>query len=239
MLDVDDVTVAYGAIKALDQVSLHVDQGQIIGLIGSNGAGKSSLLKGICAAAPVVGGEITFQGCSLTRGSTTHRTIRKGIAHVPEGRRVIAPLTVEENLILAAEATGSSSQLIGGVYELFPRLNDRRRQLSGSMSGGEQQMLAIGRALISSPKLILMDEPSMGLAPIIITEIYRMFKERNELTKGVAFLVAEQSAALALSISERTYVLTNGKVSWEGSSSELREDSNELHRRYLRGDKGA
>jgi len=234
MLKVEGLDVYYGNIQALREISLEVREGEIITLIGANGAGKSTLLKTISGLLKPKRGSIHYLGNSIVN-KPAQAIVKAGISHVPEGRRVFANMRVEENLELGAfvrkDREGIRNDL-NKVYELFPRLYERRKQLSGTLSGGEQQMLAIGRALMARPKLLLMDEPSMGLAPILVQTIFSIIKEINR--DGTTILLVEQNANMALSIAARAYVLETGRVVHSGSASELKE-SEQLKMAYLGG----
>lgn len=222
MLDIKDLNVSYGAVRAIRGVSLHVDDGEIVSLIGANGAGKTTILRTISGLEKADSGEILFDGHDL-RKTEPSRIITLKLAHVPEGRHIFAQMTVEENLEMGAYADGSGQEAaMADVYERFPRLKERRRQLAGTLSGGEQQMLAVGRALMAKPKMILMDEPSMGLSPLLVKEIFSIIKEVNK--RGITILLVEQNAKMALSISNRAYVLETGRISIEGSAKELLND---------------
>jgi branched-chain amino acid transport system ATP-binding protein len=220
ILEVKDLSVAYGAIKALKGVSLTLAQGEIVTLIGANGAGKSTTLRAIMGLVPASGGEVRYQG-EPTRSSPTHSLVRKGLVLVPEGRIVFANLTVRENLEMGAYSRrdkGIASDY-ERVYALFPRLKERLLQTAGTLSGGEQQMLAIGRALMSRPKVLLLDEPSLGLAPIVVHAIFEAIEEIHRA--GTPVLLVEQNANAALRHSNRAYVLETGTVALEGSSAEV------------------
>jgi branched-chain amino acid transport system ATP-binding protein len=223
-------------IHALRSASLHVKQKEIVALIGANGAGKTTLLSAVSGVVRPASGEVSLDGTPITR-ERADRIVRQGVAHVPEGRHVFKPLSVEDNLLLGAyhrfslRARASIRQEIEGVFSLFPALADRRKQLAGTLSGGEQQMLAIGRALLSSPKVLLLDEPSMGLAPRIVREIFgHISKLRRE--RGMTILLVEQNARGALSIADRGYVLETGRVVLQGSSEELLANR-DVQRAYL------
>jgi branched-chain amino acid transport system ATP-binding protein len=223
MLEIRNLDVHYRGIQALRGVSLHVKQGEIFALIGPNGAGKSSLVNALSGLVPT-GGEIRFEGQPLGR-MPAHLRSRAGIIQVPEGRRVIAPLSVAENLELGRQAAGvrgSDAQDLERVHALFPVLKDRRHQLSGSLSGGQQQMLAIGRALMARPRVLMLDEPSLGLAPVIIKEVFRALVQLNR--EGMTILLVEQNARLALQTAHRAAVLEQGRLVHEGMASELAND---------------
>jgi branched-chain amino acid transport system ATP-binding protein len=224
MLDVKDLHVSYGAIKAVQGVSFHLDKGEIVALIGSNGAGKSTVLRTISGLEHAKSGSIEFEGRELTR-MKAHKIVELGIAHVPEGRRVFAGLTVLENLKMGANLVTSQTQIkdsLERVFEIFPRLKEREKQKAGTLSGGEQQMLALGRALMANGKLLMLDEPSMGLAPIIVEDIFRIIRTINET--GTSILLIEQNAFLALKTASRAYVLETGKISMQGDAKDLLVD---------------
>lgn len=234
MLVLEDVNVYYGAIHALKGISFEVNKGEIVTLIGSNGAGKSTSLKTISGLLRPKSGKITFKGENLAIVAP-QTIVAKGISQVPEGRRVFANMTVIENLELGAYLRKDKSevkQAMSHVYELFPRLLERNKQISGTLSGGEQQMLAMGRALMSQPELLLLDEPSMGLAPILVKQIFSIIKEIN--ASGTTILLVEQNAHMALSIANRAYVLETGKIVLSGDSKELAA-SEEVRKAYLGG----
>ncbi|MDO5087029.1 MAG: ABC transporter ATP-binding protein [Comamonadaceae bacterium] len=223
MLQFSNVNTYYGKIQALHDVSLQVGQGEIVTLIGANGAGKSTLLMTLCGDPRAASGSITFEGEELV-GQSTPDIIRKGIAISPEGRRVFARLTVEENLAMGAffgERADMQARM-DHVLQLFPRLKERFAQRAGTMSGGEQQMLAIGRALMSGPRLLLLDEPSLGLAPIIIQKIFETIEQLRQ--EGVTVFLVEQNANQALKLADRGYVLENGRIVMQGSGAELLAD---------------
>jgi len=224
MLSVEYLQVAYGGIKALRGVSLEVREGEIVSLIGANGAGKSTLLRAISGLIPTAGGHISFRDTDL-RTVPAHRIVELGVAHVPEGRRVFANLTVLENLKLATWTRKDRSALRADydrIYALFPRLAERLNQLAGSLSGGEQQMLAMGRALMTRGQLLLLDEPSMGLAPVLVSAIFQTLREIN--AAGVTILLVEQNARQALTIANRGYVLETGAITLSGPAQELLTD---------------
>lgn len=233
MLNVQGINVYYGNIHAIKDVSFHVEAGEIVTLIGANGAGKSTTLKTISGLLRTRTGEITFDGQDI-RTTVPHRIVGMGLAHVPEGRRVFLSMTVEENLEMGAftrPVLGVSASL-ADVYQRFPRLQERRRQVAGTLSGGEQQMLAMGRALMSRPRLLMLDEPSMGLAPILVEQVFDIIRELHEA--GTTILLVEQNARMALSIADRGYVLETGSVVLEGTGAELMQ-SDAVKKAYLGG----
>lgn len=233
MLKVNNIDVYYGAIHALKNVSITVNQGEIVTLIGCNGAGKSTLLKTLSGLLQPKNGGIVFLGKKIT-GVSAQSIVSEGLIHCPEGRRVFANMSVEENLELGAYIRKDKEIKadIGKVYERFPRLYERRNQQSGTLSGGEQQMLAIGRALMARPKLLLLDEPSMGLAPLLVQEIFAIIEEINRL--GTTVLLVEQNANQALKIAHRAYVLETGKIALTGDAKQL-AGSEEVKKSYLGG----
>lgn len=220
MLDLREVFVSYGMIDALKNVSLKVEKGEIVALIGANGAGKSTALMSVSGIAASRSGMILFEGAEIS-GLPAHEIVRKGISQVPEGRRIFPRMTVRENLDLGtfSRAKEDTTSDITRVFELFPTLADRKKQLGGTLSGGEQQMLAIGRALMARPKLLLLDEPSLGLAPIIVNRIFKIIKEINQL--GTTILLVEQNAKAALQLAHRAYVMETGAIVMQGRASEL------------------
>lgn len=234
MLRVEDINVYYGAIHAIKGISLEVNDGEIVALIGSNGAGKSTTLRTISGLMKPKNGRIMYDGEDIT-GVPAHKIVGKGLCQVPEGRHVFANLTVLENLELGAylrtdkEGIAKDMEM---VFEKFPRLLERKDQLSGTLSGGEQQMLAMARALMSRPKLLLLDEPSMGLAPLLIKEIFNIIKEIN--ASGTTVLLVEQNANMALSIADKAYVLETGRITLSGTAAEL-ASSEEVRKAYLGG----
>ena len=234
MLTVSNVHTFYGAIEALRGVDMQVDEGEVVTLIGANGAGKSTLLMTICGQPQARHGHVHFDGDDITR-LPTFEIIRRGIAHAPEGRRIFPRMTVLENLQMGALSTDPSyfQEDLARVYSLFPRLEERRNQRGGTLSGGEQQMLAIARALMSRPRLLLLDEPSLGLAPMIVKQIFRVIREINEQQRVTVFLV-EQNAFHALRLADRGYVLVNGQVTLTGTGSELLANE-EVRAAYLEG----
>jgi branched-chain amino acid transport system ATP-binding protein len=231
LLEVDEIHTHYGSIEALKGISLTVEEGEVVTLIGSNGAGKSTTLRSISGLTPASAGSVSFEGNEITR-TAAHDIVGLGIAMVPEGRRCFPRMTVRENLDLGSYRRGGDNvrEDLERVYELFPRLHEREKQKAGTMSGGEQQMLAIGRALMARPRLLMLDEPSMGIAPILVQRIYETIKEIND--QGVTILLVEQNANYALDIASRGYVLETGQVALSNSSAELRTDP-EVQRAYL------
>ena len=224
MLKINNLNVSYGGIKALQNVSLEVPEGKIVTLIGANGAGKSTLLKSIAGIVSPESGEISFLGSNIV-GNKVYKTVSEGIALVPEGRKVFTDLTVAENLRIGAYLRNDKKEIekdIEWVYSLFPRLKERNWQYAGTLSGGEQQMLAVGRALMSRPKLMMMDEPSLGLAPLVVQDIFSIIKEVNKA--GVTILLIEQNANMALKTADLGYVLETGKIVLTGSGKELLEN---------------
>ena len=233
MLNIQGINVYYGNIHAIKDVSFHVHPGEIVTLIGANGAGKSTVLKTISGLLRTKTGEITFDGQDI-RTTAPHKIVGMGLAHVPEGRRVFLSMTVEENLEMGAftQPISGVSVSLADVYERFPRLKERRRQVAGTLSGGEQQMLAMGRALMSKPKLLMLDEPSMGLAPILVEQIFDIIRELH--AAGTTILLVEQNARMALSIADRGYVLETGSIVLEGTGQELMQ-SDAVKKAYLGG----
>ncbi len=234
MLDIKDINVYYGAIHAIKGISLYVNEGEIVTLIGANGAGKSTTLRTISGLLKPKSGTITFLGNDIA-GMPAHKIVAEGISQVPEGRRIFAEMTVMENLELGAfirDDTKTIAQDLKKVFQRFPRLEERKLQLAGTLSGGEQQMLAMGRALMSRPKLLLLDEPSMGLAPLLIREIFNIIVDINKT--GTTVLLVEQNANMALSIANRAYVLETGRITLSGDAKELAA-SEEIRKAYLGG----
>jgi len=231
MLEVRDLHVYYGEIHALKGVSLSVGKGEIVTLLGNNGAGKTTTLRTLSGLLPPRGGDVRLEGESLL-GVPAHEIVLRGVAHVPEGRRIFNQLTVQENLVMGAYARsdGGIAQDLDRVFALFPRLKERRAQVGGTLSGGEQQMLAIGRALMAAPRILLLDEPSMGLAPVLVEQIFETVQDINR--QGTTILLVEQNAAMALTIAQRGYVLEAGAVVLEGSARSLAENV-EIRRAYL------
>lgn len=232
MLTVDKLNLYYGAIHALHDISFEVRQGEIVSLIGANGAGKTSILSAISGLVPIKSGDVTFDQKKISK-APPHSLIYQGLAHVPEGRRVFAKMTVKENLEMGAfslKDQSSRHEDIQRIYTHFPRLKERRHQLAGTLSGGEQQMLAMGRALMGHPTLVMMDEPSMGLSPILVQEIFAIVKEINQ--SGTTVLLVEQNAHMALSIAHRAYVLETGRIVMAGDAKELLHNA-DVKKAYL------
>ena len=232
MLEVKDLNVYYGMIQALKGISFEVNEGEVIALIGANGAGKTTTLHAITGLIPAKSGIITFESADI-RKTPGHKIVSMGMAHVPEGRRVFAQLSVYENLKMGAYTRKDKEEFketLEMVYKRFPRLEERKNQLAGTLSGGEQQMLAMGRALMSHPKMIVMDEPSMGLSPIYVNEIFQIIKDVS--ADGVTVLLVEQNAKKALSIADRAYVLETGNIILEGDAKELMNDES-VKKAYL------
>ena len=235
LLELDDVHVYYGKIEAIRGISFEVDEGEIVTLIGANGAGKSTTLKTISGLRTVAQGEIRFNGQVITR-MPGHKRVLAGISQAPEGRGIFPGMTVVENLHMGAYArSGDFSKDLAKVYDLFPRLAERKRQAGGTLSGGEQQMLAIGRALMSEPKVLLLDEPSMGLAPMLVNQIFSIVEEINR--RGTTILLVEQNAQQALKIDHRAYVLETGQIVKSAPAADLLNDP-EVKAAYLGGDLG-
>ena len=230
MLSVKDLNVCYGAIHAIHDVSLEVHDGEIVSLIGANGAGKTTILHTITGLKKAKSGSVTYNDADLLKTDPS-KIITLGVAHVPEGRHIFPGMTVEENLEMGAYIRKDDlSASIKEVYERFPRLKERRRQLAGTLCGGEQQMLAVGRALMSRPSILLMDEPSMGLSPLLVKEIFKIIQEVHK--QGMTVLLVEQNAKMALSISDRAYVLETGRISMSGAASDLLNDE-KVKKAYL------
>ena len=233
LLNVENINVYYGAIHAIKGISFQVSEGEIVTLIGANGAGKSTTLNTVCGLLHSKTGDISFAGRSISHRAP-HLIVSDGIAHCPEGRRIFQQMTVEENLQMGGYTRPGSEEdeSIAAIYESFPRLKERRKQLAGTLSGGEQQMLAMGRAMMSKPKLLMLDEPSMGLAPILVGQIFEMIQQLHE--QGTTILLVEQNAQVALSIADRGYVLETGRISLSGTGKELLS-SEEVKKAYLGG----
>ncbi len=232
MLKVEDMHVYYGAIHAVKGVSFAVGEGEIVALIGANGAGKSTILKTVSGLMHPRSGSITFCGEDITH-QDAYKLLRHGLAHVPEGRRIFQQMTVQENLEMGAYINkGASEKDLEMVFDYFPRLKERRRQIAGTLSGGEQQMLAMSRALMSHPKLMMLDEPSMGLAPLLVDQIFAIIKELHR--SGTTILLVEQNARKALQVADRAYVLETGSITLSGTGQEL-ASSDEVRKAYLGG----
>ena len=232
MLEVKDLQVYYGMIHAIKGVSFHVNEGEIIALIGANGAGKTTILHTITGLLTPKGGQVMFEGKDITK-TPAHKIVELGMAHVPEGRRVFAQLSVYQNLKMGAYTRSDKNEIeesLEMVYKRFPRLEERKNQMAGTLSGGEQQMLAMGRALMSKPRIILMDEPSMGLSPILVNEIFDIIQSVS--ASGTTVLLVEQNAKKALSIADRAYVLETGKISLDGNAKDLLNDDS-IKKAYL------
>ena len=233
ILKVDNINVYYGAIHAIKGISFEVNEGEIVTLIGANGAGKSTTLQTVSGLLRSRTGSIEFNGENISH-VPAHKLVYKGLAQVPEGRRIFLQMSVEENLEMGAftqKNTGIDAD-IESVYEQFPRLRERKKQIAGTLSGGEQQMLAMGRALMSHPKLLMLDEPSMGLAPILVEQIFDIIRQLHK--NGTTILLVEQNAQMALSVADRAYVLETGKITLSGTGKELAE-SDEVRKAYLGG----
>ena len=232
MLKVENINVYYGAIHAVKDVSFHVEEGEVVTLIGANGAGKSTILKTVSGMLHARTGSIEFMGENISH-TEAHKLVYKGLAHVPEGRRIFQQMTVLENLEMGAFIhKNPTKEELEDIFERFPRLKERRSQVAGTLSGGEQQMLAMGRALISHPKLLMLDEPSMGLAPILVEQIFDIIKELHKA--GTTILLVEQNAEMALQVADRAYVLETGAVAMSGTGAEL-ADSDAIKKAYLGG----
>ena len=231
MLKVNNINVYYGSIHAVKDVSFEVNQGEVVTLIGANGAGKSTILQTVSGLLRSKTGSVEFLGENLG-GVPAHKVVNKGLAHVPEGRRVFLQMTVEENLEMGAYTRPAIeiADSIADVYERFPRLKERRKQIAGTLSGGEQQMLAMGRALMSKPQLLMLDEPSMGLAPLLIEQIFDIIKELH--AAGTTILLVEQNAQMALSVADRGYVLETGRIVSTGTGADLLNDDS-VKKAYL------
>ena len=235
ILEVNDLNVYYGAIHAIKNISFEIKKGEIVTLIGANGAGKTSTLHAVSGLLPLKSGEVSLNGVNVT-GMEAHKLVTQGMAHVPEGRRIFTDLTVLENLEMGAYTRNDKDGInedLEKMFHLFPRLAERKKQLAGTMSGGEQQMLAIARALMSKPTILLMDEPSMGLAPLLVQEIFKIIERINK-EEGVTILLVEQNAHMALSVANRAYVLETGEIIKEGNGKDLLDDP-DIKKAYLGG----
>ncbi len=232
MLKVDDINVYYSQIHALHDVTFEVNDGEIVTLIGANGAGKSTILKTVSGLLRSKTGDIVYQGESIAK-TEPHKIVEQGLAHVPEGRRIFLQMTVRENLEMGAFSQKEVSATdIQDIYDRFPRLYERRRQIAGTLSGGEQQMLSIGRALMCHPKLMMLDEPSMGLAPLLVQQIFDIISELNKA--GTTILLVEQNAQMALKVADRGYVMESGRIVLSGEAKSLLNDDN-VKKAYLGG----
>lgn len=232
ILNIENINVYYGQIHALKDISLKVDDGEVVALIGANGAGKTTTLRTISGLLRSKTGSIKFMGNEVSH-TEAHKLVSMGVAHVPEGRRIFSQMTVQENLEMGAYTNSANLKAgIEDVYERFPRLKHRMNQVAGTLSGGEQQMLAMGRALMSKPKLLMLDEPSMGLAPILVQQIFDIIKELHKA--GTTILLVEQNAEMALEVADRAYVLETGKIKLSGTGTELAR-SDEIKKAYLGG----
>ena len=232
MLDIKNLSVSYGAIDAVKNISMHVDDGEIVSLIGANGAGKTTTLHTITGLVPAKSGSVMFNGHDLLK-ERNHNIVTYGMAHIPEGRHVFTRMSVQENLEMGAFSIKNDSTMAADldmVFDLFPRLKERRRQLAGTLSGGEQQMVAMGRALMSHPNTILMDEPSMGLSPKLVKGIFAIIRKLH--AEGITVLLVEQNAKMALSIADRAYVLETGSITMEGDAKDLLHDE-KVRKAYL------
>ena len=232
MLEVRDLNVYFGVIQAIKNISFDVDAGEVVALIGANGAGKTTTLHTVTGLLPAASGKITLDGKDLGK-VPAHKIVSMGMAHVPEGRRVFAALSVYDNLKMGAYTRKDKKEIeesLEMVFDAFPRLKERRNQVAGTLSGGEQQMLAMGRALMSKPRIILMDEPSMGLSPLYVTEIFEIIKKIK--SEGTTVLLVEQNANMALSVADRAYVLETGRIIMDGKASDLMNDER-VRKAYL------
>lgn len=234
LLEIKDLQVYYGVIQALKGISFTVEEGEIVTLIGANGAGKTTTMQTIVGLIPSKGGSITYDGTDITK-FPSHKIVNRGLTQVPEGRRIFQELTVYDNLMLGAYLERDLKKIkdrIEEVFEQFPILKERRTQVAGTLSGGEQQMLAMSRALMANPRLLMLDEPSMGLSPLLVSQVFEIIKDMNK--KGITILLVEQNAEKALSIADRAYVLANGMITHSGTGAEL-AGSEEIKKAYLGG----
>ena len=234
LLEVKNLEVYYGVIQALKGISFEVNQGEIVTLIGANGAGKTTTMQSIMGLIPTSAGSVTYDGTDITR-TPGHKIVKMGMTQVPEGRRVFQELTVYENLLMGAYTQKNKKQVkedIDRIYEQFPRLLERKNQVAGTLSGGEQQMLAMGRAMMSKPRLLMLDEPSMGLSPLLVDQVFEIIRQMHQ--SGITILLVEQNAEKALKIADRAYVLENGVIRYSGTGKEL-AGSEEIKKAYLGG----
>lgn len=234
LLEVKDLEVYYGVIQAIKGISFEVNEGEIVTLIGANGAGKTTTMQSIMGLIPAKAGTITYEGKSINK-VPTHKIVQMGMTQVPEGRRIFQELSVYDNLVMGAFTKKDQKQVkedIEEIYARFPRLKERKNQIAGTLSGGEQQMLAMGRAMMSRPKLLMLDEPSMGLSPLLVDEVFEIIKDFHK--NGTTILLVEQNAGKSLAISDRAYVLENGKIALSGTGKELME-SEDIKKAYLGG----
>ena len=234
MLEVNDLQIYYGVICALKGISFHVDEGEIVSLIGANGAGKTTTMQGIAGLIPKKSGTVLFEGKDITK-TPCHKIVHMGMTQVPEGRRLFQELTVYENLLMGAYTNKDQQSFkrdLESIYERFPRVAERRNQIAGTLSGGEQQMLAMSRSIMCHPRLLLLDEPSMGLSPLLVDQVFEIIKDINR--DGTTILLVEQNAGKSLAISDRAYVLENGKIALSGTGTELAA-SEKVRKAYLGG----
>ena len=234
LLEVKDLSVYYGVIQAIKDISFEVNEGEIVTLIGANGAGKTTTMQSIMGLIPARSGSVVYNGTDITK-MPGHKIVKLGMTQVPEGRHVFQELTVYENLMMGAYTQKDKAQIkadVEEVYTTFPRLGERRNQIAGTLSGGEQQMLAMGRAMMCHPKLLMLDEPSMGLSPLLVDQVFDIIKEYHK--RGTTILLVEQNAGKSLAISDRAYVLENGRIAYSGTGKELAE-SDEIKKAYLGG----
>lgn len=234
MLEVKDLQVYYGVIQAIKGISFEVNQGEIVTLIGANGAGKTTTMQSIMGLVPIKSGTITYEGQVINK-VPCHKIVKLGMTQVPEGRRIFQELTVYQNLLMGAFTETDKKKIkndIEEIYTRFPRLGERKNQIAGTLSGGEQQMLAMGRAMMSHPKLLMLDEPSMGLSPLLVDQVFEIIKDFHN--SGTTILLVEQNAGKSLAISDRAYVLENGKIAFSGTGAELME-SEDIKKAYLGG----
>ncbi len=234
LLEVKDLSVYYGVIQAIKDISFEVNEGEIVTLIGANGAGKTTTMQSIMGLIPARSGSVIYNGTDITK-MPGHKIVNLGMTQVPEGRHVFQELTVYENLMMGAYTQKDKAQIkadVEEIYTTFPRLGERRNQIAGTLSGGEQQMLAMGRAMMCHPKLLMLDEPSMGLSPLLVDQVFDIIKEYHK--RGTTILLVEQNAGKSLAISDRAYVLENGRIAYSGTGKELAE-SDEIKKAYLGG----